>query len=133
MDDAEKPWKWFVFGMEIGSPSPDVALECQYSIDDFKDGLPKMIRGRNLCGVGISQDAGKLVMSIVQDPAGKNGAITMYSPTRFARVIEVCDSDILSKLGAAVGRQELFRPGMFDTKKINEEKKNFESMKGGKK
>jgi hypothetical protein len=130
-DIANKEWRWLIFKTSAQQNSPDVAMECDASIEDYAGGFPKMIRGRNLCGVAIGVIEGKLHIKILQDPTCKEGGTVYYDSACFTGVLEP-DSEIREKLGSAIGRQSLFKPHPMETKKINDDKKGFESMKGGK-
>jgi hypothetical protein len=128
----EKPWKWFLFRTGNQS-SADVALECQNVIDDWANGFPKMIRGRNLCGVAIAgaEDKKSLIVKVVQDPTCKKGGTVLYDSEAFVSVVEP-DAELCSRFGTAIGRQELFKPNLHETSQIHQGKKDFENLKGGK-
>jgi hypothetical protein len=130
-DTENKDWQWLIFKTSAQQNTPDVAMEVNNSIDDFVGGFPKMIRGRNLCGVAIGVIEGKLHIKVLQDPTCKDGGIVLYDSACFTGVI-VPDAEIKEKLGTAIGRQSLFKPDPLETQKINSDKKTFETLKGGK-
>lgn len=119
--ENEKPWRWLVFTLKNGQ---DFALEVQDNINDYDDGFPKMIKGRNYICLTITDKGDKVSLKMDQDPVATEGGKMLVASETLINV-RVPNRDLVKSFTKTANQH----PDPAVNKVIDDFK--FKNLKGG--